>query len=588
MNKSIWQLFLPVVALLITGCVSQTNPEITKDEILNHIEYLASDSLEGRLPGTTGGLLAAQYIKKQFEANQLEAFTQDGFQRFDIVTKCSLGESNYLIINTDTLAISSEFMPLAFSANTAADGELIFAGYGFDIDSDSLQWNDYLNLDVKGKWVLLLRDDPEPDNMTSEFIPFAGDRAKVTLAKDKGAVGVLLVNGVNSSKKDKTLELNYDQNISDAGIPVISITRKVANSILLSAIEDYESRIIENGEAEAKLRSTIIKAKTEIVQEVSTSQNVVYQLKAKQESDQYIIIGGHYDHLGMGGSGVSSRVPDTIAVHNGADDNASGIAGLIELAGFLENKQNNLKKNILFVAFDAEEMGLLGSKHFINNWSEEDGKIVSMLNFDMIGRMKHDTVGITIGGTGTALEFDSLLAIKQASFNISKLPDGYGPSDHAPFYSEKIPVLFFSTGAHSDYHTPKDDIEFIKADKEKAILDYAALLILNMASNSDTLTFQSTGGPQGNQRRTRLKVTLGIVPDFSGIVKDGLGIDGVRPGGPAEAGGLKKGDKITSINGDAVTNIYDYMFRLSKLKVGTTAIVEIERKGDIEIKLIQL
>ncbi|MBI9069602.1 MAG: M28 family peptidase, partial [Salinivirgaceae bacterium] len=463
--------------------------------------------------------------------------------------------------------------------------------YGFEIESDSLNWNDYLLADIKEKWVMILREDPEPENMYSPFIPFSGDRSKVTLAKDKGAAGVLLVNGVNASKKDEPLELSYDQNLSDAGIPVLSITRKVANKILgeTANIEELEKKIIKSKKSIVINSKTIIDANVHVKQERATAKNVAFSLKSsKAKSEKYIIVGAHYDHLGMGGSGTSTRTPDTIAIHNGADDNASGVAGIIELAGKLASQIDSMNHNFIFVAFDAEEMGILGSKYFSEHLPLNKENILAMINFDMIGRMKHDTIGISIGGTGTALEFDSLLNSVNTSFAKNFSPDGYGPSDHASFYSNNIPVLFFSTGAHEDYHTPADDFEKIDTNKVADIMNYAAAISMNLATNFDSLNFQSTGSPIKTGQRGRLKVTLGIIPDFSGMKKNGLGIDGVRKGGPADKGGILKGDKITAINGEKVTNIYDYMFRLSKLKPETTAIIEIERNNKKEVLLIQL
>lgn len=590
-NKLLFSI-LTISAFLLIGCQPKVkrNPTITAQEIYDHIAYLASDSVQGRYPGAEGGILSGNYIHQMFSEYGLTPMLENGFQNFKVVTGCSLGSQNTMMLNNDSLVVLTDFTPLAFSSNTEATGNVVFVGYGFEIESDNLNWNDYALVDVNNKWVMMLREDPEPDNMESEFIPFASDRAKATLAKDKGALGVLFVNGVSTSKKDTPLELTYDQNLSDAGIPVISITRASANRILnhTSTIEELEQQILSKKKSKVILSESVITAKINVIQNLADTRNVVFAVNSKTPSDKYIVVGAHYDHLGMGGSGVNSRMPDTIAVHNGADDNASGVSGIIELAGYLASKADTLKKNIIFVAFDAEEMGVLGSKYFVDNLPIAKENITSMLNFDMIGRMKHDTIGITVGGTGTAAEFDSLLNQFDKNFAVNSSPDGYGPSDHAPFYSEDISVLFFSTGAHEDYHTPFDDLEKINQEKEKEILDYASKILLELASNSDTLTFQSTGSPQEGQRRSRLKVTLGIIPDFSGIQKNGLGIDGVRTGGPAEKGGIVKGDKITAINGETVTNIYDYMFRLSKLKPATTAIIEIERKGNKEVLLIQL
>jgi len=583
---------LALASLLFLSCQPKIsrNTAITSLEIKEHISFLASDSLKGRYPGAEGGILSASYIRQMFLDYGLTPMLENGFQNFKVVTGSSLGTKNSMTLNDISLTITSDYMPLAFSANTLAEGKVAFVGYGFEIETDSLKWNDYTMIDVTGKWAMILREDPEPDNMESEFIPFASDRAKATLAKDKGAIGVLFVNGVNVSKNDTTIELTYDQNLSDAGIPVINITRALANKILnkTATIEEIEQNIITNMKSVVIQSESVIKANVDVVQNLANTRNIVFAINAKKPTNQYIIIGAHYDHLGMGGSGVNSRMPDTIAAHNGADDNASGVAGIIELAGYIASKADTLKKNVIFVAFDAEEMGVLGSKYFVDNLPVKKSTITAMLNFDMIGRMKHDTIGITVGGTGTAAEFDSLLNSHKPAFNVTHSPDGYGPSDHAPFYSENISVLFFTTGAHEDYHTPFDDVEKINIEKEKEVMEYASKILLELASNTDTLTFKSTGSPKNGDQRRRLKVTLGVIPDFSGVTKNGLGIDGVRVGGPAEKGGILKGDKIISINGAEVTNIYDYMYRLSKLKPATVAAIEIERAGKKQVLLIQL
>jgi hypothetical protein len=581
-----------IIALTLSYCSTkiEKNPEITTQEVYDHIAYLASDSLKGRYPGSEGGKLASSYISQQLSDYGLTPIFENGYQHFKVVTGCSLGTSNYLLINGDTMQLNTDYRPLAFSENTEASAEVIFVGYGFEIESEKLKWNDYAMIDATGKWVMMLREDPEPDNMDSEFIPFATDRAKATLAKDKGAIGVLLVNGIQTSKTDEPLELTFDQNLSNAGLPIISISRATANKILgeSETIESLEKNILEKKNPLVIKTKSTVSAKTEVIQNLAEASNIAFEVKATQTCNQYIIVGAHFDHLGMGGKGVSSRAPDTIAPHNGADDNASGVAGIIELAGYYAAKKDSIQKNMIFVAFDGEEMGVLGSKYFAQNLPVKKEQITAMFNFDMIGRMKADSIGISIGGTGTAVEFDTIIASNKPYFNVVSNPDGYGPSDHASFYSLGIPVLFFSTGAHEDYHTPADDIDKIKADKEADILKYSTKLISEISANYDTLTFQTTGQPQTGQRRSRLKITLGIIPDMAGIQKNGLGIDGVRKGGHGDKGGLLKGDKITSINGEPVTNIYDYMFRMSKLKTGTTAIIEIERNSKKEVVLIQL
>jgi hypothetical protein len=307
--------------------------------------------------------------------------------------------------------------------------------------------------------------------------------------------------------------------------------------------------------------------------------------------DQYLVIGAHYDHLGFGGPGSGSRMPDTNAVHNGADDNASGTAMVMALASSLSAQRTSLKRSVLFIAFSSEEIGLLGSKYFIDHPLVDLKKISAMFNFDMVGRFDREKNSISVSGTGTSAEADSLLLglEKGLPFTVVHAPDGYGPSDHASFYASNIPVFYFNTGVHSDYHTPFDDADKLDYDNEKSVGDFAVSIIRVVDNYPVQLTFKESGKKEQTGRSgRRLKVTLGIMPDFAGTEKKGLRIDGVTKDGPADRGGMKKGDIITGINGMPVGNIYEYMSRLQKLKHGMTVNVEVIRNGRNEVLLIQL
>jgi len=304
--------------------------------------------------------------------------------------------------------------------------------------------------------------------------------------------------------------------------------------------------------------------------------------------NEFVVIGAHFDHLGMGGEGSGSRAVDEIAVHNGADDNASGTAGVIELAQKLSANRSKLKRSFIFVAFTGEEMGLLGSKEFVNKPPVDLKKVNAMINMDMIGRLNPETNTISIGGTGTSAESDSILKMIEAGrpFKISRSTDGYGPSDHASFYSENIPVFYFSTGAHDEYHTPADDADKINYSGEVALLEMVYDLA-GIISAGEKLNFRESGAKQAARYGRNMKVTLGIVPDMVSNDNNGLRVDGVRKGGPAEVSGIVKGDRIVSIEGQPVTNIYDYMARLGKLKAGQVASVEIVREGKKQVLIVQ-
>ncbi|PIY30912.1 MAG: hypothetical protein COZ08_10250, partial [Bacteroidetes bacterium CG_4_10_14_3_um_filter_42_6] len=239
-----------------------------------------------------------------------------------------------------------------------------------------------------------------------------------------------------------------------------------------------------------------------------------------------------------------------------------------------------LKRSVIFMAFGGEEMGLLGSQFFASNPLVGIKQVKMMLNFDMIGRLDAEKPSLMIGGTGTAVETEALLKNWEegSKLGFTHSPEGYGASDHASFYGAGVPVLFFFTGAHQDYHTPLDDADKINYEGEQAILDFAVPLIFELVNRTDALVYQETAAPKQEGRNSRtLKVKLGIMPDFTNTENNGLGVGGVTAGGPASAAGMKKGDRITSLDGMEVTNIYDYMARLKKLKPGQRITVDIVR-----------
>ncbi len=565
------------------------NPEITTDELNGHIEYLASDSLKGRYPGTEESQLAANYIKDNLKKGGLKSIGDNGFQKFQVVTAITAGEHNALQFDDEKGVLNTDFAPFAYTKNDSLDAELVFVGYGFSIDTDSIKWDDYAHVDVKGKWVLILMGDPETEDPDSPFAQYAGERDKVVSAKDKGAAGVLFVNGPVFDKGDKLIGLNFDKTRSNAGIPVIHIKREFADKFLENkSIEELEKLANEKRSSISFSIGQSIKATTDVMQQKVETENVLAFIEGNELKDEIIVLGAHWDHLGMGGPNSGSRMPDTVAVHYGADDNASGVAGIIEVAEKLA-QQKSLKRSVLVIAFGAEEMGLLGSSFFTNNPLFELKQLKAMVNLDMIGRLKADH-SIMISGTGTSLESEALLKQLNAdsTFSIGMSPEGFGASDHASFYAKDVPVFFLSTGAHDDYHTPFDQADRINLEGAKAIGDYTFDLMMNLINRDSNLTFQEAGPKQRASGSRRYKITLGIMPNFTSAENNGLGVDGVRKGGPAEGAGMKKGDRIVAINGLPVNNIYEYMSSLNKLEAGTTVNVDVIRDGEKLVLLVHL
>jgi aminopeptidase YwaD len=587
------KLLVFLFVIFVTQAVAQKyNPEITIKELKEDIGYLASDELKGRKSGEPGDLMAAEYIRTKFKNAGLTLMFDNGFQKFSLVTSAEIGEGNQLAVSGSNFEVKKHFLPYAFSGNTNVTADVVFVGYGLEVDRDSLQWNDYKNVDVSGKWVLALQGDPDLENPQSPYIEFSSERSKALFAADKNAAGLILVAGKKFSETDQLTSLIFDKNSSRYDIPVIQVTREVADKILAGSentIEKLEAKIDSlNRTLNLKLNSTV-SATVNVNQKETETQNVVALLPGTDNNlkNEYVVVGAHFDHLGMGGPGSGSRVTDTLAVHNGADDNASGVAAVIQLAEKLAAEKKN-KRSIIFVAFGAEEMGLVGSKAFTNKPPVETEKMVAMFNFDMVGRLDPKSNGLSIGGTQTSKETEAILTDLNTGFELAFSPEGVGPSDHASFYLQNIPVFFISTGAHSDYHTPVDDAEFINYEGTKKVADYSYLVISELANRDEALTFQEAGPKFQRSRGGRLKVTFGVMPDFAGLEKRGLRIDAVTPGKPAEKAGMKKGDIITAIEGKKVGGIHDYMSRLQTMEVGQQVSVDIIRDEKETVLIVQL
>jgi hypothetical protein len=413
------------------------------------------------------------------------------------------------------------------------------------------------------------------------------------MAKDMGASGVLLVSGPANDKEDKFENLSAVD--FSTGLPVLRIKRELANIILRESgndIADLETRINVAKQPLSFPTGIKVNAGSDIIKKESVTRNVLMFLPGEDSilRKEYIIIGAHFDHLGMGGRGSSSRAPDTTGVHHGADDNASGVSEMVELAEKFAMTKGSHKRSIIFAAFSGEEMGLLGSKYYVENPVIDLKRVNAMINLDMLGRLQ-ETNSLQAGGVGTASGLKELVR-SYCDTSVIKLTfseEGYGPSDHSSFYGKNIPVLFFTTGAHLDYHTPSDTWDKINYKGMVTISGLIYKITEALADSPERLQFRESGPKRETVRTMRRKgVTLGIMPDFAGNIKNGLRADFVTPGKPAALGGMKKGDIIISINGKSISNIQDYMFRMGQLKHGQIINVEVLRDSKKLLLLIQL
>lgn len=583
------KLVLIIFALLQVASFSQVvdSPEITREEIYQHIKYLASDELEGRFTGTEHCRIAAEYIAKEFEKAGLQpAFNGSYIQEFPFISDIKLGDNFCELINEEkiSLKVNNDFTPLPFSDNLTVEGKLIFAGFG--ISSKENNYDDYENIDVKDKIVIVFRNHPDINTPHSPLEQFAGLRYKATFARDKGAAGIIFVNTSDKKDDDQLFKLVYDGAAKVKGISVIQIKRDVLQKLLskfkLDA-EELEKQITENKKPNSFELNTTAKIKTEVIEVESISWNVGGLLKGNDEklSDEYLAIGAHFDHLGWGKQ--NSLYQGEPAIHNGADDNASGTTGVLELAEKFASEKNNLKRSIFFFAFSGEELGLLGSNYLVNHFPVPTEKVVSMINMDMIGRLKDSS--LIVYGTGTSSNWKNILNDKNSfGFKLTFNDEGFGPSDHSSFYGKKIPVLFFFTGTHSDYHKPSDDYDKINSDGQEKILKYihsVATEIINSENKPDYLAVER----KDSGRMTASRVWVGTIPDFAGDV-DGYKLGGVTEGSPAALAGLKAGDIITKFGDKKISNIYDFTYAIGNYKPGDKVKVLIKRaEQELEVEL---
>ena len=590
MKYSIFAVYSIILSLSFSCAV---NKEITTKELTKHVRYLASDDLEGRMTGSAGDSLAAVYIKKQLSSYGLVPLSGDGFDRFKYNNKVSLGNGNMFSVDNVSFTSGNDFTPTAFSENSTARSEVAFTGYGFRINNDSLKWDDYKDIEVRNKWVMILRSSPDLDDPSSKFATFINDRNKAMLAKDLGATGVLFVSA-EAFDKDDRLDALAKGGYS-VGIPVFYIKRTVADAILAKAgvtINDLSNKLNTSSKPGSFLTGSIVEAKSDIVKNMAGTRNVVMLLPGEDTNlkNEYLIFGAHFDHLGMGGPGSGSRAVDTIGVHYGADDNASGSALIIELAGKFAGTKNSHKRSIIFMTFSGEEEGLLGSKHFVENPPIDLSKTNAMINLDMVGRLSV-TKNLQMGGVGTAdgLKERALAVVDTNKLRLAFTEDGSGASDHTSFYDKNMPVIYFTTGTHEDYHTPADSWDKINYQGMVNIGDLIFKMTSDIANDSARLKFKEAGPQaQANQPPRRRGVTIGIMPDVTGSVENGLKVEAVTAGRQAANGGMKKGDIIISVDGKPVNNIGDYMFRMSQLKTGQSVNIEVLRDGKKQVLIIQL
>jgi aminopeptidase YwaD len=557
---------------------------ISPVEIISYVRYLSSDALEGRMTGEKGSVIAADYIAGHFKESGLEPFGDEGtyFQNFPLPESMVPGKSNLLTVTTRSgrvqLEMGEDFCPLDLSASGSASGGLVFAGYG--ISAPDLGYDDYEGLEVKGKIVIVLRGAPRDPDFRSNFYDFSSFRYKADNARKKGAKGIIFTTPP-SLDEEKDLEgVAFESSPENEGIPAVIIRRDKAEKILhsdgkdLTRLEErlsgrmYASFVIH--EARAEMRTEIVKVKAE-------SANVIGFLPGSDPSlkGEVIVIGAHYDHLGRGENHVGGA-EEKAKIYNGADDNASGVAGLLELSKYFARKRGSLRRSLLFIAFSGEEIGLLGSSYFIEHTGIPPGGVVEMINMDMIGRLRENKLMII--GVGSGEEWKGLIdkANSGLGLHIAFTGSAFGPSDQTVFYADNIPSVEFFTGIQEDYHTPEDDWQKINRYGEEKVLDLIANLITELGNRPGRVTF--TGYEEADTGPAGLDVYLGTIPDYTSGVR-GVKLAGIKKGSPAEKAGLSAGDTIIDYGGSDVGNIYEYYHALERSKPGIPVELTVIRAG---------
>ena len=559
------------------------------DRIRADVTYLASPALKGRRAGSPEGDLAAEWVAAQFKAIGLAPAGANGswFQTFDFIDGVDLGPGNSLAtgegVSTKSWTLDAGFRPLAFSAAGAVRGEVVFAGYG--ITAKDLSYDDYDGLDVKDKIVLVLRYSPDGDDEKSPFSPFTALRFKASLAREKGAKALLVATGpLTKDVADDLVAMRTDSAFSDAGLVVFSVKRPVAEALLAAGGKTLEGaqKAIDGSKKPASF--ALPGSKASIVADVTPrrvkARNVLGMLTNPNglKKGEVVIVGAHWDHLGLGGGSSLDRSGQS-RIHPGADDNASGTAAMLEMARSFAAKKSSLQRSILFLSFGAEEEGTLGALHFTKNPTVPLDTVVAMFNIDMIGRLGEGKLNVQ--GVGTSPVWKELIEKAnggpQLKFNLQQ--GGFGPSDHSPFYAAKMPVLFVYTGAHADYHKPEDTADKIDADGIVRVVTFLTPIVADVVNGPERIAFVAVKGETPPSGTRSFRVWVGGIPDMSEEAA-GVRFTGVSPGSPAETAGIRAGDVLVKLGEKEIRNIYDYTYALQGRKPGEKVTLVVKRTED--------
>jgi hypothetical protein len=586
--------------IAIAGAATTPRFEFRAEEYLKHVRFLASEDLQGRGAGTAGLDIAARYIARQFREAGLQPLSGSFFQEFTLTVRAEMGARNRFRWTSGgqrhQLKPREDYVPFSFSSSSRVECALVFAGYG--ITAAEYNYDDYAGLDVKDKCVLVLRQEPQEFDEHSVFngkvyTQHSQFPAKAFNARNRGAKAIVLINNManRANESDQLVRFGDAAGPSDSGIAYVHMKSGIAEKWIKTAGKDLND-LIAGIDKDLKPRSFAfpdslrLEIETEIRQVQKKVRNVAGYLPG--ETEEHIVIGAHYDHLGLGDSQHSLAPSQVGKPHNGADDNASGTSGVIELARYFGSRPK-ARRGMLFLAFAGEELGLLGSSHYVNHPLLPLSKAITMMNMDMIGRPKEGKV--YVGGSATGNNFKPLIE-KVAPLVDLKLDyserSGYGSSDHTSFTTKQIPVLFFFSGLHADYHKPSDTWDKIDSPQAVKVLQLIAGLAEGLAAASDRPQYVKVAEPPkpaGGSSGGGYGPYFGSIPDFA-EVPNGVRFADVREGSPAAKAGLRGGDILVEFSGKVIQNLYDYTYALREKRPGDVVVVKVLRDGKaFEVKV---
>jgi Tol biopolymer transport system component len=608
-------------------------------DAVRHVEYLCRPQLQGRLTGTRGEKLATNYVALYLETLGLEPAGVDGtwFQPFEFTSGVSAGENNKLLSGDQELQLSKDWQPLVFSkTGDISSADVVFAGYGIQAPAkdDFEEYDSFVHLDVKDKWVVCFRFMPEDISaeQRQHLNKFSSLRFKAMKVRDMGARGLIIVSGPTSEVKKQLVPLQFDGSLAGTSLAVLSVTDEVADGWLKKIGRDLQSvqNKLDNGDAAMgfPIKGLQISASIDIQQEKKTGRNVLGRLQLNESlAHEVVVVGAHIDHLGAGASANSlAKDDESSGIHFGADDNASGVAAMLQIAESMAQAKDRGElegqRDVIFAAWSGEELGLLGSSHYIKDLETmfskhaaamtsperevqktedpEAGKvaakeaqqeresgpntgglhmyIAACLNMDMVGRMQEKLVLQGIGSSASWKQIVEQCNIP-TGLSLSLQEDSYIPTDASVFFLHGVPILSAFTGNHGEYHTPRDTPEKLNYEGISQVAQLMNLVCRNLISRERMPDYVMQTKPTDGQRRANLRAYLGSIPDYAESDTKGVLLSGVAKGGPADKAGVAGGDIIVKLAGKAIENIYDYTYAIEAMKIGQEVEIVVQRDG---------